>query len=123
MAMGPRKFGQKKSANAVPSSRIAQAVAPQAAPTSDRIAQAVSSKHATPRALRGTAYREASVVFESGYSLRCIVLDYSKTGVRLRFPTNEVLPPRVIVKAGAVGVSGPARVVWQHNSEVGLELL
>ena len=107
MAMGPRKFGQKKAANAVPSSRIAQAVAPQPAPSSDR----------------GTAYREASVVFESGYSLRCIVLDYSKTGVRLRFPTNEVLPPRVIVKAGAVGVSGPARVVWQHNSEVGLELL
>mgnify|MGYP003626880906 FL=1 len=123
MAIGPRKFGQKKPANAVSSSRIAQAVAPQPVAPSDRIAQAVSSKHATPRALRGTAYREASVVFESGYSLRCIVLDYSKTGVRLRFPTNEVLPPRVIVKAGAVGVSGPARVVWQHNSEVGLELI
>ncbi|MEH6696722.1 MAG: hypothetical protein V7675_16900 [Hyphomonas sp.] len=108
MALMTRKFGQKKTTSAAPSSRIAQAV---------------STNHATPRPLRGTAYREASVVFESGYSLRCIVLDYTKTGVRLRFPTNEVLPPRLIVKAAAVGISGPARVIWQHNSEVGLELI
>lgn len=108
MALMNRKFGQKKTTSVASSSRIAQAV---------------STYHATPRPLRGTTYREASVVFESGYSLRCIVLDYTKTGVRLRFPTNEVLPPRIIVKAASVGINGPARVVWQHNSEVGLELI
>ena len=68
-------------------------------------------------------YREAYVVYDSGYSRKGVVLDHSSTGVRLRFPTNERLPEMVQLHARAVGLEGPARVVWQENSEVGLALM
>ena len=51
------------------------------------------------------------------------MLDYSASGVRLRFPTNENLPPEVELRAAAVGLEGQARVVWQHGSEAGLALI
>ncbi len=94
-----------------------------AAPAHERIEHAVAPEHDTPRPLRGASYREASVTYESGYTRKGIVLDYTQTGVRVRFPTNEIMPPVVTINARAVNVSGPARVIWQHGSEVGLALL
>jgi hypothetical protein len=96
---------------------------PPLAPARDRIEHAVAPEHDTPRPLRGTVYREASVVYESGYTRKGIVLDFTAGGVRLRFPTNEILPSEVYVRAGAVNVKGPARVIWQEGSEVGLTLV
>ena len=107
MALLDRVFGTKKPA----------------APARDRIEHAVAPEQDTPRPVRGMSYREASVVYESGYARKGIVLDYSNTGVRLRFPTNEHLPSQVILHARAVNVEGPARVVWQEGSEVGLSLI
>jgi len=78
---------------------------------------------AQPRPVRAMAYREASVTAESGYVRRGIVLDYSDTGVRMRFQTNEGLSPRVKLNAFGVGVYGVAEVVWQHGSEAGLKLV
>ena len=89
----------------------------------DRIAHAVGPEHVTPRPLRGAAYREASVVYESGYTRKGIVLDFTSAGLRIRFPTNEILPPQVRVHARAVNIDGPARVIWQEGSEVGFELI
>ncbi|MEZ5999249.1 PilZ domain-containing protein [Hyphomonas sp.] len=67
-------------------------------------------------------YREVVVAYDSGYRRKCIVLDYSHHGVRVRFPTNEGLPRNVHLYAKAVGLEGPARVVWQSGSEAGLTL-
>ncbi|KCZ92713.1 PilZ domain-containing protein [Hyphomonas johnsonii] len=107
MALLDRVFGNRKSAS----------------PSSGRIDHAVSPEQDVPRPVRGVAYREAFVVYESGYTRRGIVLDYSNTGVRLRFPTNENLPAEVQLNAKAVNINGRARVVWQENSEVGLTLI
>lgn len=74
------------------------------------------------RAVRKPVYREACVIYPSGYRRKGVVMDYSDKGVRIRFPTNETLPARVSLDARLVGMAGDAAVVWQTNSEVGLHL-
>ncbi|MAU66056.1 hypothetical protein [Hyphomonas sp.] len=74
------------------------------------------------RPKRAQVYRDAAVAYDSGYRRKGIILDYTSKGARLRFPTNEKLPPTVYLYARAVGLEGPARVVWQHNSEAGLAM-
>lgn len=88
-----------------------------------RLDQVTAPAEAKPRPARAMVYREASVVFESGYSRKGIVLDYSDRGVRLRFQTNEGLPKFVTLNARAVGLEGVAEVIWQKGSEAGLKLL
>ena len=92
------------------------------APASARVEQMVTPVKEPPRPVRASVYREANVVYESGYKRRGIVLDYSDTGVRLRFPTNEGMPEFVTLHAKGVGLQGPARVVWQKGSEAGFQL-
>nr|WP_321360860.1 PilZ domain-containing protein [uncultured Hyphomonas sp.] len=116
MAMKPRLFGTKKP-DAPDLGRIQSTLQKPATPI------APSGYHENKsRAKRAKVYREASVSFDSGYSRKGIVLDYSANGARLRFPTNESLPPTVYLNARAVGLEGPARVVWQHGSEAGFSL-
>ena len=74
------------------------------------------------RPIRAIIYREAYVVYESGYRRKGVVMDHADNGVRLRFPSNERLPPVVTLNARAIGLEGPADVVWQNNSEAGLRL-
>jgi PilZ domain len=92
------------------------------APASARVEQAVAPVRERPRPVRASVYREANIVYESGYKRRGIILDYSDTGVRLRFPTNEGMPEFVTLHAKGVGLQGQARVVWQKGSEAGFEL-
>lgn len=87
-----------------------------------RVEQVTTAEADAPRPVRGMAYREAYVLYESGYRRKGVVLDYSDNGVRVRFPTNERLPTEVLLNAKAVGLEGYARVVWQEGSEVGLTL-
>lgn len=75
------------------------------------------------RPLRAQVYREATVTLESGYARKGIVLDYSETGLRIRFPTNEAMPRLLTVNARSVGIAGRAQVIWQKGSEVGLKLI
>jgi hypothetical protein len=89
----------------------------------ERFRKATAPVDTQPRPVRAMAYREASVTYESGYVRRGIVLDYSDSGVRMRFQTNEGLSPQVKLNAFAVGVQGVAEVVWQHGSEAGLKLV
>ncbi len=107
MALLTRIFGNRK-ASVVATERFQKATAP-------------VEDH--PRQVRSQVYREASVVYESGYTRKGIVLDYSDRGVRLRFSTNEGLPRILTLNARSVGVQGRAEVVWQKGSEVGLKLL
>lgn len=62
-------------------------------------------------------------MFDSGYTRKGIVLDYSDHGVRLRFATNETLPRYVTLNARAVGLSGMAEVIWQKGPEAGLMVI
>lgn len=93
------------------------------APTPARVEQMVAPHADMPRPVRAMVYREAYVIYESGYRRRGVVLDHSDTGVRLRFPTNEHLPMEVGLQANAVGLEGRARVIWQEGSEAGLALI
>ncbi len=74
------------------------------------------------RSPREAVYREATVIYDSGYRRKGVVMDYNATGVRVRFPTNERLPDAIILSAKSVNLNGPARVVWQRGSEAGLTM-
>ena len=50
-----------------------------------------------------------------------IILDVSKTGVRLRFRSRGTLPTIVKIKASRIGLNRFARVVWQSTFDAGLE--
>ncbi len=104
-----RLFGSRKTGTVDPS-RIARATA-------------ANKSEDFARPVRAQVYREATITLESGYSRKGIVLDYTDTGLRIRFPTNESLPRFLTVNARAVGLSGRAQVVWQQGSEVGLKLV
>lgn len=75
------------------------------------------------RPVRSMSYKEASVTYPSGYRRSGVILDHSANGVRMRFPTNERLPEAIMLNAKCVGISGRARVVWQEQSEAGLQLV
>lgn len=87
-----------------------------------RVEKIVHAEPDSARPVRAMVYREAYVVYESGYRRKGVVMDYADNGVRLRFPTNERLPPVVKLHARAIGLEGDADVVWQNNSEAGLRL-
>lgn len=87
-----------------------------------RLAKVVNAEPDSARPIRAITYREAYIVYESGYRRKGVVMDHADNGVRLRFPTNERLPSTVMLHARAIGLEGPADVVWQKNSEAGLRL-
>ena len=106
MSLLPRFFGSRKTAP-VESARV------------DQVATAVPD---SARPVRVQVYREAYVTYESGYRRKGVVMDFTDTGLRIRFPTNERLPATVSVNARSVGLEGEADVVWQKNTEAGLRL-
>lgn len=110
MSILTRLFANRKNETAIDPSRIETVTAPERA-----------EDYARP--LRAHVYREATVTLESGYSRKGIVLDYSDTGLRIRFPNNETMPRFLTVNARAVGISGRAQVIWQKGPEVGLKLI
>ncbi|MFN3911609.1 hypothetical protein [Hyphomonas sp.] len=105
MSLLPRLFGSKK-------------------PTvqTDRVEHIVATAPDSARPVRSHVYREAYVTYESGYRRKGVVMDFTDTGVRIRFPTNESLPAIVTLSARSVGLEGPADVIWQKNSEAGLRI-
>jgi hypothetical protein len=106
MSLLPRLFGSKKPAQ-VESARV------------EHVAASVPD---SARPVRVQVYREAYITYESGYRRKGVVMDFTDTGLRIRFPTNELLPPVVSVNARSVGIEGDADVVWQKNTEAGLRL-
>ena len=105
MSLLPRLFGSRKPV----------------APT-NRVDQVLAAEPDSARPVRAHVYREAYVTYESGYRRKGVVMDFTETGVRIRFPTNESLPAVVTLSARSVGLEGEADVIWQKNSEAGLHL-
>lgn len=97
-------------------------------PAKAQTARAAQFAHAAPapasraRPVRVQAYREACITYASGYSRKGVVMDYTDTGVRIRFPNKERLPGIVKVNAGSLGLEGDADVIWQKDTEAGLRL-
>lgn len=118
MAMKPRLFGSKKKPTGPDPGRIQRTLAHSSIPESE-----LPKSQNLARPHRAMVYREITVTYSSGYRRSGIALDYSSAGVRVRFPTNESLPSEVFLNARSVGLEGPARVVWQENSEAGLALI
>jgi len=116
MSLKPRLFGTKKP-DGPDASRIQRTLAQSTIPQAS-IPKTVNQS----RPKRAMVYREAAIAYDSGYRRKGVVLDYSASGARIRFPTNELLPATVYLYARAVGLEGPARVVWRHGSEAGLAL-
>ncbi|MEX1250038.1 MAG: hypothetical protein WEA77_02435 [Hyphomonas sp.] len=106
MSLLPRLFGSRKSAP------VQHA----------RVNQVAAAVPASARPVRVQVYREVYVTYESGYRRKGIVMDFTDTGLRIRFPTNERLPAIVYVNARSVGMEGDANVVWHKNTEAGLRL-
>lgn len=92
-------------------------------PSGTLVEETPSVKKEMSRPVRAMSYKEASVTYPSGYRRSGIVLDHSSNGVRMRFPTNERLPDVIMLNAKCVSVSGRAQVVWQEQSEAGLQLI
>ena len=116
--MKSRLFGSKKPAGGPDPTRIQRTLAQANVP-----AAALPKSQNIKRQHRAMVYREVTVSYNSGYRRSCVALDYSAAGIRVRFPSNEHLPPQVYLHARAVGLEGPARVVWQEGSEAGLALI
>lgn len=87
-----------------------------------RVGQVAGAVPDMARPVRAQVYREAYVTYESGYRRKGVVMDVTDTGLRIRFPTNELLPAVVILNARSVGLEGEADIVWQKNTEAGLRL-
>lgn len=73
------------------------------------------------RAERENAYKEAKVVSVTGYAVRGIVIDYSDTGVCMRFQNVEYLSEYVELIIPGLKVHTRARVVWHDRIDYGLE--
>ena len=89
---------------------------------SARVSHVATTEPDSARPVRVHVYREAYVTYESGYRRKGVVMDFTETGLRIRFPTNERLPAIVGLHARSVGMEGDADVVWQKGTEVGLRL-
>ena len=140
MSVKGRSFGKKSSGrNPVPRDRMQRLLATPApsvqsgriyrtqtaaeSPLSAERLATLTKKANRVRQTRHSVYREGRVVYGSGYSRSGVIMDYSESGLRMRFPTHESLPTIVHVKAASVGIDGPARVVWHKGMEFGFHLV
>ena len=62
-----------------------------------------------------------AVVVAPGLELACLIIDHSRTGLRLRLDRNLALPARVHVIDLARAVALEADVVWRKDQEAGLK--
>ena len=75
------------------------------------------------RGVRKGIWCVCTILTEGGAAREGIILDVSKTGVRIRFRTRGTLPTIVKIKASRIGLNRYARVVWQSTFDAGLEFI
>lgn len=68
-----------------------------------------------------SAANARAVVIAPGLELACLIVDHSRTGLRLRLDRNLALPDRVQVIDLGRGVALEAEVVWRKGLEAGLK--
>jgi len=52
-----------------------------------------------------------------------VIVDISKTGVRIRLRNRSILPSTVWIKAQRIGLNRKARLAWQNEYNAGLEFI
>lgn len=71
---------------------------------------------------RQGTYKVVSVTYPSGYQRRGVIVDMSKTGLRIRFSQRGELPGQVSLKIEGMAGTHTASTVWQETYEAGLKL-
>ena len=61
------------------------------------------------------------VVVAPGLELACLIVDESKSGVRLRLDRNLALPNRILLIDVAQATGVEAEVVWRKGQEAGVK--
>ncbi len=75
----------------------------------------------TPRASpRKNTYAVVTVVYESGYKRKGVIVNHSGQGAKVRFMSNEDMPSRVAVRMPNQAGDQWADVVWRDFCDAGL---
>lgn len=101
----------KRKKNTVPTSRMARVMGE----PSDN----VSAEGIRPRARRKTTWAECHLSWTPDGLAHGIVMDYSDTGVRVRFNTRCALPSEVVLSSPRLRLKRTARVVRRDDVDVG----
>ena len=76
-----------------------------------------------PRHERVNSYKEVRITTATGYTVRGIIIDYSVTGIRVRFLSREHLDGTVQLHCPELKIRGTGRVVWSDDCDLGIELI
>jgi hypothetical protein len=75
------------------------------------------------RAARRQVWSICSIKYRSGEIREAVIINVTKSGVRIRFRSKGRLPEVVEIKSGRLGLNRTARVVWQKSFDAGLSFV
>lgn len=81
---------------------------------------AAQKKQVPRREDRTSTWQRCTIAFGGEHEINAIIMNYSKTGARVRFRSHEVLLSEVRLKSSALGIDARMRVAWQHKGDAGL---
>lgn len=72
---------------------------------------------------REPVFRPGKLFLSRTHHIRCVIRNVSPSGAYLHVEGDHPLPPIVILRFQQTGVTKKARVVWQNETEVGLQFI
>lgn len=72
---------------------------------------------------RRPLFRHATIVFDSGQTMRVAVKNLSSTGARIEFFSHAELPSELVLHEPTMTLRRRARVVWQREGMAGLQFI
>lgn len=94
-----------------------------AAPTISDARIPPPKRRAPQRAPREPVFRPGVLYVSRTHTVRCVIRNLSTTGAYLHVEGEHPLPPTVILKFLQTGIVKKARVIWQNETEVGLQFI
>jgi hypothetical protein len=85
--------------------------------------EAVPPREQEARSDRRPLFRHATLIFDSGQTLRVAIKNISRTGARIEFFTHAELPDELALDEPTLSLRRRARVVWQREGMAGLKFL
>ncbi|HOP20189.1 MAG TPA: PilZ domain-containing protein [Amphiplicatus sp.] len=71
-------------------------------------------------AARQSVFRFARLILPDRSIVKCVIKDISSTGARVAIEGNFAIPKHVVLKIDQIGTTKEADVVWQDETEIGL---
>jgi len=99
--------------------RVEQALRSSAPKSSERLL----SKRNRRQLQRLDTWQRCVLISDMGIRLDGILLDYSRSGGRVRFRTYQTLPAGLTLKVPALGINKRVEAVWQSRGDAGLSFL